>query len=187
MAAETGKNFTTRDTDGWYTQYYRHTGSTLNLYMGFKAEYVSDRNIKITFGLINPASSSYQSYNATGSSENYVTVNGTKIVLGSYSYRVKNTWLDTGKTWTITLNNGGPNGNTQIDIAYSMAMHNSCFPDGASGIIRIPAGLVPAAAYCTVKYYDSGWKDCQVYYYTGSAWQLCDLSYYDGGWKTIGL
>lgn len=188
MAAETGKNFTTRGDDGWYTQYYRHSGSTINLYMGFKVVRDSAKKIKITFGLINPnAGTSSYSYNATGTAENYVTVNGTKIVLGSYSYKVGSSWYDTGKTWTIELPKYNTSGNTQIDISYSMAMHNSCFPDSASGIIRIPAGLLTASDYTSLKYYDgTNWRSALVFYYDGSNWQPSQVKYYDGSnWRSV--
>lgn len=159
--ATTGNNFSftvANITNGEYSSNSYKNGT--NCSYGFKVTKGTGKNIIIQFGLRNFSGAGSQTYqygytSSTTAPDNQVTVNGTKILLGDshdgkYNYYVGNSWYNcSGMTWTVELTSGGSGGNTAVDIAYYMEMNNSCYPDGASGVLSIPAGVISSSNYYT--------------------------------------
>lgn len=156
MASATGNDFTFTTSGEYSTNHY--SGGETNLSYGFKITRGSGKSVIIQFGLrnYNAGGGTFTYSWATDRENNHVTVNSTKILLGSshdgrYSYSgIGDFWSDcAGMTWTITLSNGGNSGSDAINIAYSMEMNNSCYSGGASGVLKIPQGFIPSTEYIT--------------------------------------
>lgn len=146
--ATTGLNFNAPSGGGWCEEHYKNG---TNCSFGFKVERLSGKVVRITFGLRNFDAGGYTySYGYTSSTGNFVKISTTEHNLGAYNFTgVGNSWKDTGYYADVTITSGGASGNTATNISYSMEMNNSCYADGASGVITIPAGFIPATEYYT--------------------------------------